>query len=102
MIIHVQKTKQLLIFLDIETIHGQAVTSTENIKVCRLKHYSGPLGTRTPISSIFKYCAFCRNSKNNVVNNSVFRIRTDPRKEMPPGFGSAWTDADPDPGAKKA
>ena len=34
------------------------------------------------------------------------RIRTDPHKEMPPGFvsGSAWTDADPDPdpGGKKA
>ena len=37
---------------------------------------------------------------------SVFRfqIRTDPHKEMPPGSGSAWTDADPDPdpGGKKA
>ena len=29
------------------------------------------------------------------------RIRTDPHKEMPPGSGSAWTDADPDPGGKK-
>ena len=26
----------------------------------------------------------------------------DPHKEMPPGSGSAWTDADPDPGGKKA
>ena len=26
----------------------------------------------------------------------------DPHKEMPPGSGSAWTDADPDPGCKKA
>ena len=26
------------------------------------------------------------------------RIRTDPLTEMPPGSGSAWTDADPDPG----
>ena len=35
---------------------------------------------------------------------SVFRIRirTDPHKEMPPGSGSVWTDADPDPGVKKA
>ena len=34
----------------------------------------------------------------------VFRIRicTDPHKEMPPRSGSAWTDADPDPGGKKA
>ena len=36
----------------------------------------------------------------------VFRIqiRTDPHQEMPPGSGSAWTDADPDPdpGGKKA
>ena len=36
----------------------------------------------------------------------VFRIRilTDPHKEMPPGSGSACTDADrdPDPGGKKA
>ena len=30
------------------------------------------------------------------------RIRTDPHKEIPPGSGSAWTDADPDPGGKKA
>ena len=35
---------------------------------------------------------------------SVFRIRirTDPHKEMAPGSGSAWTDADPDSGGKKA
>ena len=39
---------------------------------------------------------------------AVFRIqiliRTDPHKEMPPGSGFAWTDADPDldPGGKKA
>ena len=26
----------------------------------------------------------------------------DPLKEMPPGSGSAWTEADPDPGGKKA
>ena len=26
----------------------------------------------------------------------------DPHKEMPPGSGSAWTDADPDSGGKKA
>ena len=26
----------------------------------------------------------------------------DPHKEMPPGSGSAWTDADPNPGGKKA
>ena len=26
----------------------------------------------------------------------------DPHKEMPPGSGSAWTNADPDPGGKKA
>ena len=34
----------------------------------------------------------------------VFRIqiRTDPHKEMSPGSGSAWTDANPDPGGKKA
>ena len=25
----------------------------------------------------------------------------DPPKDMPPGSGSAWTDADPDPGGKK-
>ena len=25
----------------------------------------------------------------------------DPHKEMPPGSGSPWTDADPDPGGKK-
>ena len=31
----------------------------------------------------------------------MIRIRTDPLKEMPPGSGSAWTDADPDPGGKK-
>ena len=40
------------------------------------------------------------------MSQSVFRIRirTDPHKEMPPGSGSAWTDADPepDPGGKKA
>ena len=37
---------------------------------------------------------------------SVFRIwiRMNPHKEMPPGSGSAWTDAnpDPDPGGKKS
>ena len=32
----------------------------------------------------------------------VFRICTDPHKDMPPGTGSAWTDVDPDPGGKKA
>ena len=26
----------------------------------------------------------------------------DPHKKMPPGTGSTWTDADPDPGGKKA
>ena len=32
------------------------------------------------------------------------RIRRDPHKDMPPGSesGSAWTDADPDPGGKNA
>ena len=30
------------------------------------------------------------------------RIRMDPYKDMPPGSGSSWTDADPDPGGKKA
>ena len=35
---------------------------------------------------------------------AVFRIRMDPHKDMPPGSGSVWTDADPDPdpGGKKA
>ena len=28
----------------------------------------------------------------------LIRIRTDPHKDMPPASGSAWTDADPDPG----
>ena len=39
-----------------------------------------------------------------VAEFAVFRIRirTDPHKEMPLGSGSAWTDADPDPGGKKA
>ena len=30
------------------------------------------------------------------------RIRMDPHLKSPPGSGSAWTDADPDPGGKKA
>ena len=30
------------------------------------------------------------------------RIRMDPQKDMPPGSGSAWTDADQDPGGEKA
>ena len=30
----------------------------------------------------------------------MFRIPTDPHKEMPPGSGSAWTDTDPDQGKK--
>ena len=30
------------------------------------------------------------------------RIRMDLHKDMPPGSGSAWTNADPDPGGKKA
>ena len=36
--------------------------------------------------------------------HTVFRIqiRTDPHKEMSPGSRSAWTDANPDPGGKKA
>ena len=36
--------------------------------------------------------------------STVFRIRirTDPHEEMPPGSGSAWKNADPDPGGKKA
>ena len=30
------------------------------------------------------------------------RIRIDPYSKSPPGSGSAWRDADPDPGGKKA
>ena len=38
------------------------------------------------------------------VPNPVLRIRihTDPHLKILPGSGSAWTDADPDPGGKKA
>ena len=43
--------------------------------------------------------------KNNMFY-TVFRIRirTDLHKKMPPGSGSTWTDADPnpDPGVEKA
>ena len=41
--------------------------------------------------------------KNNMFY-TVFRIRirTDLHKKMPPGSGSPRTDADPDPGGKKA
>ena len=47
------------------------------------------------------------NSQNLfLVENSVadpyIWIRTDPHLKSPPGSGSAWTDADPDQGGKKA
>ena len=45
------------------------------------------------------------SAKKNILKPVLrIRIRTDPHKEMPPGSGSAWTDADPDldPGGKKA
>ena len=37
-----------------------------------------------------------RNQKFTFIPLPMFRVR--PHKEMPPGSGSAWTDADPDPG----
>ena len=46
----------------------------------------------------FKKCPYRSGSGSEGVNQVS---DPDPHKEMPPGSGSAWTDADPDPGGKK-
>ena len=48
---------------------------------------------------------FIKGGAENVLLSVLrIRIRTDPHLKSPPGSGSAWTDADPDPnpGGKKA
>ena len=52
------------------------------------------MGTDTQLPVMIGVC-FKRTKKISVVD-------PDPHKEMPPGSGSAWTDADSDPGGKKA
>ena len=55
-------------------------------------------------SGTWKIQSWIRIQIHNTGFNAVFWIRicTDPHKDMPPGSGSTWTDADPDPGGEKA
>ena len=58
-----------------------------------------PASSRTSLSRVQNI-----RRRSELEFKTVFRIRirTDPHKEMPPGSRSAWTDADPDPGGRKA